>query len=784
MLSFGKNKIKSNMKERILKFWPVVFIFSIWFIFASPYFIKGLVPFPSEYLVNFFAPWASYQEFAGPVKNNAMPDIITQIYPWKNLTIESLKNGIIPLWNPYSFSGSPHLANYQSAVFSPFNLLFFIFPFRNAWSLSILLQPLLAGIFTYLLIRSFKVKKLGAVISSITFMFCGFIVVWMAYGTLAFSIIYLPLSLFAIQKFKNEQKLRYLFLLSITVPLSFFSGHFQISLYFFLATCAFALYQSFREKLLTRLCLLGSIILGFIFCLPQLLPSLELYGNSVRSATFILTEAIPVSYLITAIAPDFLGNAVTRNDWYGHYAEWASFVGIISLVLAFIALLKIKKEILFFGILGAFALLVSLNTPIALLIVSLKIPVISTSALSRIIVLFSFSIAVLAGFGMDTLSNLIKARRIKPVLVISGFISIFMVMLWVAIYLFPFLSADKLVIAKRNLIIPTAILLLGIFCIVLAFRFKKFSFYFLIGLLFLTSLDSLRFAQKWMPFDPPDLVYPNIPVISAMQRETNGIGRVAGNIGGEVAVYYRIQSMEGYDPLYIDRYGQFLRSTGGEFVQAERSVAKLGRRGESINRAFDLMGSNIFFHPVADTNQSWAYPVWEDRNRHTLIYKDDKFQLFRNNNALERVRLFYNYEVIKDDRKIINRFYSNDFNFKDSLILEEDPKLVKIDERPKGYAKILFYENNKIEIESQTEKPALLFLSDNYYPGWKAYIDDSLVKILRADYTFRAVVVPSGKHKVEFRYQPDSLRYGLYAFGGGIITLVLLGFVLRKRYLF
>src|SRR3989344_7176291 len=117
------------MKKFFLKFWPIIFIFIIWFIFTSPYFLNNKVPFASTYQVNFFAPWSTYSEFWGPVKNNAMPDVITQIYPWKHFTIETLKNGQIPLWNPYSFSGTPHLANYQSAVLSPFNILFFIFSF-------------------------------------------------------------------------------------------------------------------------------------------------------------------------------------------------------------------------------------------------------------------------------------------------------------------------------------------------------------------------------------------------------------------------------------------------------------------------------------------------------------------------------------------------------------------------------------------------------------------------------------------------------------------------------
>ena len=78
-----------------------------------------------------------------------MPDVVTQIYPWKHFVVSELKEGRMPLWNPNNFSGNPALANFQTAVFSPFTLLYFILPFIDAWSLTVLLQPLLAGIFTY-----------------------------------------------------------------------------------------------------------------------------------------------------------------------------------------------------------------------------------------------------------------------------------------------------------------------------------------------------------------------------------------------------------------------------------------------------------------------------------------------------------------------------------------------------------------------------------------------------------------------------------------------------------
>jgi hypothetical protein len=115
-----------------------------------------------------FPPWSA--QYGMALKNNAMPDVITQIYPWKKITIDSWKQGQVPLWNPYSFSGTPHAANYQTAVFSPVNLLYFILPFLEAWSIMILLQPLFGIIHVFLAAGS-KRSKPTSLIGSIALCF-------------------------------------------------------------------------------------------------------------------------------------------------------------------------------------------------------------------------------------------------------------------------------------------------------------------------------------------------------------------------------------------------------------------------------------------------------------------------------------------------------------------------------------------------------------------------------------------------------------------------------------
>src|SRR3989344_595635 len=355
-----------NFKKFLSKFWPFVLIFIVWMVFSNPYFLRNKAPFPSTYLVNFFSPWNAYPGFSSPVKNNAMQDVISQIYPWKTFTIESLKNFQIPLWNPNNFSGNPHLANFQSAVLSPFNFLFFVLPFIDAWSILVLLQPLLASIFMYLFAKSLKVSKAGSLTSSVSFMFCGFITSWMGYATLGYAILFIPFALFCIEKYYVSKKNIFLFLLSLSIPLSFLSGHFQISLYFLITVLAYAIYKFIVDwNIYNTLRLALFVFFGLLLVMPQVLPSIELYLESFRSS-FFQTAGVPIEYLPSFLAPDFFGNPVTRNTWFGHYAEWNAYIGVLPLMLAIYSLLRIKKtRTLFFFIFGLLSLILAINNPIS-----------------------------------------------------------------------------------------------------------------------------------------------------------------------------------------------------------------------------------------------------------------------------------------------------------------------------------------------------------------------------------------------------------------------------------
>ncbi len=759
--------------------WPILAIFAVWFIFSSPYFLKGLVPFPSKYLVTFFAPWSA--SYGMPLKNNAMPDVITQIYPWKRLTIDTWKQGQIPLWNPYSFSGTVHAGNYQTAVFSPLNVLFFLIHEVDAWSLLVLLQPLLAGLFMYLFLRSLDRSEAASIMGSVAFMFCGFIVVWMAYATLGYAALWLPLILFAVHRQFQKSSWWNLVLLTLGLALSFFSGHFQISLYVSGLTLCYLLAETVR----TGRWRVGGILvlffaLGIGLSMPQLTLSFDAFEQSVRSSNFGKGEVIPWQYLITILAPDFFGNPVTRNDWFGHYAEWAGYIGVIPLFLAVFAIIRKKTfQEWFFAAAGFVTLALALPTPLNDLLYTLKIPVLATSGASRIIVLTSFSLAVLAAFGLDGILDAWKARNRKQLIGLTVGTLLFVAFVWMMLFFGSWLPEEKATIAMHNLILPSAMF---IACIILALagfiRKKGVRFVITVSLLGLVAFDLLRFAAKWMPFDPKEYVYPPAKVLSFLNKKEIGYYRVFGNIGNEVGTAFAIPSIEGYDALYQKRYGEFVNSAAdGKFHGAGRSVVLADRQGMYTEDLLQLLGVRYVVHRISDGQNVWTFPLWKYPH-YRSIYRDEHFEVFENTQAYLRTLLASSYVVARSDAEIVETLWDRNFRRNSMLILEQEPEVKPAE--GEGTSAISKYSPTEVVVEVKAAAPKLLFLSDVYEKGWKATIDGAPTALYRADYAFRAVGVPAGEHVVTFAYDPAGFRLGLVL--ATVAVVVLIGGSIKKLY--
>ncbi|MDI6752263.1 MAG: YfhO family protein, partial [bacterium] len=178
------------------------------------------------------------------------------------------------------------------------------------------------------------------------------------------------------------------------------------------------------------------------------------------------------------------------------------------------------------------------------------------------------------------------------------------------------------------------------------------------------------------------------------------------------------------------------------------------------------------------------WPIKEEGIR--LVYAEDELFIYENPGCLARTFFVENFKVIKDRKGVLRYIFSESFNPAKEVVLEESgvkseklkvksEKLKTKNERRK--TKIIKYEPNRVVIDVSAPADGFLFLSDTYYPGWRASIDGKKAKIYRANYCFRAVKIPKGDHLIEMRFLPKSFVIGL---AGSILSLIFITIVMVR----
>ncbi|OGH43914.1 MAG: hypothetical protein A3J14_01850 [Candidatus Levybacteria bacterium RIFCSPLOWO2_02_FULL_37_18] len=770
------------------KFLIGIFFLFLTFFFFYPIF-KGFIPFPGDLLSSEYQPYRSYSYLGynpGSIPNKGQgQDTIRMMYPWKYFSIEALKHGQMPLWNPYNFSGNPHFANLQSGTFYPENILFFLLPFNAAWAMYIMSQPFLAGVFLYIFLRSIGQKKASSFFGGVVFAYSSFMVVWLEYGNLISTFLWLPLALFFIDSFIKSSKILRLGGLIVCFLFSISGGYIQLFMYLYIISVSFAVYVLLRNKknfsYQKTILLTSAFVVPFFLSAAILLPLFEIFKNSARNAyTFseLPERLIPLKNLITIVVPDFFGNPATRNYWIkGTYIERVSYIGIIPLLFSLVSWKMRKRGYVIFFISTAIASYVStLNIFPVQLFHSLGFPFVSTGVPSRILSVYCFSMAVLASYGFSYWQ---EARKLKE-FYIAFFILLGIVLTsWIFVSIFHYPQAS---ITKHNLVLPTLfILAIGILLFIQKLISRKIIlFVFFI----LTIFDLFFFFRKIIPFSPQILTYPKTEVMEKL-RSIQGINRSWGYgsafIDANLQLQERIYATDGYDPLFIKRYAEFVSSSknGQTPVIIDRSNVNVatgyGESDLSTNiyrqKVLDLLGVKYILHKTSQKNPD---TVIFPEKRYKLLWQSGDWQIYENKQALPRVFLAKNFVVEKDKRKILDLILDKNFDLQNTVILEKSlPSEFNNNKDENAGIVLEKYDPNTIIVKTRSESPSLLFLSDNYFPGWRVNIDGKPSTIYRADYTFRAVPVMKGKHQVEMWYHPDSFALGVKISTITFISLIL-----------
>ncbi|HLV80591.1 MAG TPA: hypothetical protein VKT32_09930 [Chthonomonadaceae bacterium] len=772
------------------------------FLWRSTY--AGAVFLPAD-LLGHIAPWtAGAASGSAPPWNPLRWDGIAQFYPWRHFAAETLRAGTIPLWNPYQFCGTPFVANSQSAVFYPGNLLFWLLPSAQAFGFSALLHLTLCGWCAYLLLRRLRCGEAGALLGGIVFAYSAWEVAWLQLPTFLTTSCWFPLLLRQVHILLRRRTEDRGSLSGVTACLGailgliLLAGHLQIAFYGLLAASlwAFGLLITGDKRALMRgsgLCLCG-LLLGLLLATPQMLPSLELSRVSHRAGAptaagyaAYAEYALPPGGLALLTLPEIFGNDYDPgNPYWGFYikslpgammhirhnaAETALYVGIVPLLLGLLALARglrskaLDRRVLFFGGLALLALLLALGTRLDALFY-FGIPGFGQSGSpARSLVLWALAWSALAAFGLDTLCRHAPSVR-ERMLTLGGFAFLFVLGLGLlAAYLS--LAASLPPPSGEILSLGEALSRVGIgwarFGVALAggialllpvamrplrspsspkeaFSFGALPVAVPLALL-LTTADLFLAGIRVNPTASPQAVYPVTP----------GIAFVRSRAGHE-RIFPVNQKWSLYEPppavlppnaamVYGLRDVQGYDSLfPGQYKAFANQLARPNALGVR-DASPPEVGNMVFFQ---DPNSPLA-PLTAAAFALTLSPSSSAFAPA----AAPPGSPLYDAE---NEMAVYALPHSR-------------PRAELVPSAPTPPA---WKEDSptRITLETTTATPAQLLLADQFFPGWHAAIDGHSVPITRpwldSVSIFRTVSVPAGHHLVSFRYEPAGFRLGLY----------------------
>jgi hypothetical protein len=384
---------------------PLLILVALSLLFWGKVLFTGQVLLPGAMLQG-FAPFGARPDAPW---NLLRWDALGQYFPWRTFAAQELRQGHIPLWNPHQFSGAPFLANGQSAVFYPLNLVFWIFDPAYAFGLSALLHTLLATVSTYFLAQHWKLSRAASLLAAIAFGFCGYLASWVMLPTLSNTASWLPLCFLLLERCQSSPAHS---LTRSPVPLALacalLAGHAQIFFYILVALFLRALFLPNPLRALSTL--LGAFALSLALGALQLLPTLELARLGHRAGAkptmngwhFLVERALHFSDLPALFVPGWPQLSYSEN--FGYIG-----VGVLALcAIAIIALFsrnskpetrnpKLAVALAIFGLLYAGA------TPLSQAFYFSVPGLAQMGGVGRALLLWSFGAALLAAFGLDAL---------------------------------------------------------------------------------------------------------------------------------------------------------------------------------------------------------------------------------------------------------------------------------------------------------------------------------------------------------------------------------------------
>ncbi len=632
--------------------------------------------------------------------------------PFAAFLHDRLVHGDFPLWNPFAFSGQPFAADPQSGVFYPPALLAYGL-LAPATGIVVLMSfnYLLATLSAYTFARLIGAGRLGAVYAGLAFGVSGYLLARSQALGLLTGAAWLAACVTAAQfAVRREGRGASPLILAGTLALSILGGSQQLTA---VAATGALLLLVLQLRWRGLAVFAGASVVALGLSAVALLPRLELVPLS--TAVNGVVDAAGIGTLQWSDAKLIYGS------FGSHAGELAPlYAGALTPALALVALIHRRREARAPLALGLLAILWSAGLAGVLADPFGPLRSITAHQAVRALPLLAFAIAILAGLALGK-----PGSRPSPWLVVGLTVLIALVVqpdvLLHRTYLVPAAAMLAVLLLLRSRRSALVVIACALVPCVLAVDLARHDY---------SQQNPHQPAANW---DPAAQTFPSPPPTARYlqaQRAAEGPTRFAWLVSDftrkkqlrfsrdpaftdflldMAGTRFGLEDVAGYDPVQLLAYHDAIEASNRRtpsdrhFLWIDKAPTRLLRR---LGVRYYIAGPK--YVPA-------GMPVVL-RTPRAIVVRDDK--------ALPLAR--------------INRPGRTDA----ARIVVRDPDRVVID-TPAGPA-------------------GRLVLADPPYPGWSVSVDGHPATARKQDGLFRAVDLPAGRHVVEWRFEPRSVRFGLY----------------------
>lgn len=746
-----KIKHKSNLKKTLMFLFIMAFPFLVyWRLFFSKNPNEGL-------MIHYY----------GELQRQYMP----YLYFWQN----AIKNGDFPLWNPYILSGYPFLASFTIPRYNFFNLFYLVFTndyfynFIICQAYSIFFVGL-GGFFIYLLCLHLNIGKLPSLAAVIIYEinYATFHLPNMdRYLTYPF----FPLIFLILLKLFSTQNLKYSIFLGVVLALCFFGTH-KMYFYFLILSLAFLviglklIYSNNSQKKSKKInCLLLYSLVFFIGLISiELLPQFEflLFYSAKPEVPQSISESLGRFHHIFSETKDIFDNYLKPKH---------NIIGISAIILATISLYGKSRNMKTLLMSFSFFIFIVANSNLFFIneIFYLIIPGFDKIRLwARIAHFQMIGLALLTAYGLNNV-EIFREEKIPGLKYFIKYLLCLIIICFIGSYLYSINKGNFLEL--QSLFYFSAILTLGLIFIrinnIFPNRFIVIFLLLIVAAEQIASNNNIRLDTKSLSplqsfFEYGDVGFPidnkirNFtpkPLDYRNKEDIYALGIVAGHDLSE-NLFRNEFSVYGYMVRWLDSYYRFLKAANMPYQNPKNHDA-WWTLGSPDKKLISLLS----YSNAKDLSKRYSSEVWP---KYEPKYKIPKIKIFKN--AINA----------SDEREAEKLIHSIDVS--ETVIFENAETIDSLMENQKvvhsyePVVELLSFSNNKIKIKvNNPYQNGFLFYSDNYYQGWKVYIDGIKNSVYRANITFKGVIIPLGEHVVEFKFLPISFIIG---FAISVITLL------------